>query len=278
MQLRGQSSSIWVDQETVREMFENTAKSFEKDRLQRLERSLNESWRETIQNSSDFVEGVWRREARNRFIHDNQISPSEKNRLWRWEMSLHKSWREATQTAPNILDTMSQLAGRGIIETEKGSITDLSQVGRQLHIVAEAIWFHLSPNTSSESEIELPTVWQQAITDSEKILSLEEDWDEMGGSAYDRSTWERAIDFLKTNVKGLWTSKQAWLGVPYIEPGPDGSIDLHWRTKSRELLVNIPADVTQPASYFGDELGENCIKGHLDTAEYQEWMMLWLIK
>lgn len=128
------------------------------------------------------------------------------------------------------------------------------------------------------SECELPQTWKQAITDSEKILDLEDDWDGDGACAYVRTTLGRATQFLETSAKGLWKSRHLWLSIPFIEPGPNGSIDIHWRTEKRELLINIPADDNQLAGYYGDEMGKNSIKGKLDTSEYQEWITIWLMK
>jgi hypothetical protein len=59
-----------------------------------------------------------------------------------------------------------------------------------------------------------------------------------------------------------------------ILPGPYGSIDLHWRTPKRELLINVPDDAEGPASYYGDDREEgtgNAIRGkNLDTSADSE--------
>jgi hypothetical protein len=181
---------------------------------------------------------------------------------------------------------------RGALPTEKEAIRQLlSNAKRQLGVAAryqerewpQECWYQKQSNEeiqvmSPSSECELPHGWKQVITDSEKILDLEDDWDGDGACAYVRTTLDRATQFLETSAKGLWKSRQLWLSIPFIEPGPNGSIDIHWRTEKRELLINIPADVNQLAGYYGDEMGKNSIKGKLDTSEYQEWITIWLMK
>jgi hypothetical protein len=117
-----------------------------------------------------------------------------------------------------------------------------------------------------------------AIENSRAILDLENDWDGEGGVGYSETTWLRATDFLRENALRLWQMKGVWPAVPFIEPGPNGSIDLHWRTSKRELLINIPSDPNQPAGYYGDNFASETIKGKLDISENNEWIMVWLMK
>jgi hypothetical protein len=76
---------------------------------------------------------------------------------------------------------------------------------------------------------------------------------------------------------GLWEEFGVSAPAPKIGKGPVGSIDLHWRTPGRELLVNIPPDVTAPADYYGDDRhGGHVVKGTLDPAEDNLWLLMWL--
>jgi hypothetical protein len=120
------------------------------------------------------------------------------------------------------------------------------------------------------------------IEASRNILELTEDWDDEKSPGYSESTWNRAVKFLSKNALYLWRRHKIYLEAPRILPGPDGSIDLHWRMPKRELLVNIPANAEEPASYYGDdreEGTENAIRGKsLDTSAHNEWIFLWLMK
>lgn len=125
---------------------------------------------------------------------------------------------------------------------------------------------------------DLPVELSSAIENSRTILDLEDDWDGEGGVCYSEATWLRATEFLRENALRLRQLKDVWPAVPFIEPGPNGSIDLHWRTSKRELLINIPRDPNQPAGYYGDNFANETIKGKLNISENNEWIMVWLMK
>ena len=66
--------------------------------------------------------------------------------------------------------------------------------------------------------------------------------------------------------------------VPSIMPGPGGSIDVHWKNKSFELLINFPPAPGAPATFYGDDYGTIVIKGQLDPMSKNPGMLLWLKK
>jgi hypothetical protein len=118
---------------------------------------------------------------------------------------------------------------------------------------------------------------EEAIEESRSLLELEDVWDGEGSPGYTGDTWNRAIEFLKDNTRRLRDILGVRISAPGISPGPNGSIDLHWKTVSRELLINIPTDPDQPAGYYGDDMGKNRIKGTLDTSGRNEWLLMWLM-
>jgi hypothetical protein len=67
------------------------------------------------------------------------------------------------------------------------------------------------------------------------------------------------------------------LPVPKILPGPNASIDLHWKLPGFELLVNIPSDAAQPATFYGDDYRNSCIRGNLNPAEEVRGLVVWLL-
>jgi hypothetical protein len=106
------------------------------------------------------------------------------------------------------------------------------------------------------------------IERAKRILDLEDNWDGEGSPGYSEDTFHRAIAFLTTHAKWLWESCRVRLPVPRIGPGPDGTIDLHWKQPSWELLVNIPADANEPATFYGDNYGAQKIRGSLDPRNF----------
>ena len=82
------------------------------------------------------------------------------------------------------------------------------------------------------------------------------------------------------NAIRLHQSQKKYFDAPEILPGPGGSIDLHWKTDARELLINVPADPQDTISYYGDDRAEdteNAIRGkNIESSKNTEWIFLWL--
>jgi len=125
------------------------------------------------------------------------------------------------------------------------------------------------PNVSKlEAEIEL----------AKHILDLEDDWDGEGSPRYSVDTLERAARFIRTQCDWLWDLFGMVATVPRIGPGPNGGIDIHWKQPSWELLVNIPAENKQMATFYGDDYGVEVIRGSFDPAEPNRGLIAWLMK
>lgn len=121
-----------------------------------------------------------------------------------------------------------------------------------------------------------------AIQASRRILELPDDWDGEGTPRYSERALQRASSYLLRSAVRYWRKYQKHLFVPRILPGPDGNIDLHWKTPERELLISIPADPAELAAYYGDDRKDgtdNAIRGRsLDTSEYNDWIFAWLMR
>jgi len=115
------------------------------------------------------------------------------------------------------------------------------------------------------------------IEQAKRILELQDDWDGVGSPGYSEDTFNRAIAFLTMEAEGLWESWGIRLPVPRIGPGPDGSIDLHWKQPSWELLVNISADANEMAVFYGDNYGAQKIRGSLDPKNFNLGIVAWLM-
>lgn len=50
----------------------------------------------------------------------------------------------------------------------------------------------------------------------------------------------------------------------------------NWQTDGRELLGNVPVDADKPATFYGDDRAQNVVKGSIDIAAHNEWLLLWL--
>jgi len=115
------------------------------------------------------------------------------------------------------------------------------------------------------------------IEHAKTILTLAHDWDEEGSPAYSKNALARAVAFVAAHSAKGYDLRSSYPPAPKIGPGPDGSIDLHWKQKSWELLVNIPADDAQMAVFYGDDYGVAKIKGSFDPKTVNLGIVNWLM-
>jgi len=115
------------------------------------------------------------------------------------------------------------------------------------------------------------------IERAREMLTLPKDWDGEGSVNYLEDTFDRAVEFLKTHSKFL-KDFGLRMPVPAITAGPNGSIDIHWKRVSWELLVNIPADSSKMASFYGDNYGVQQIRGTVDPETCNSGLAAWLMK
>ena len=117
---------------------------------------------------------------------------------------------------------------------------------------------------------------EAAVNSSHWILQLAPDWDGEGSQSYDRAVWERATNFVLAQAKVLWETFGSRLDVPDISPGPKGSIDVHWKTKRYELLINFPSGSNEMATFYGDDYGSIEIEGTLNPKAEVPGLLIWL--
>jgi hypothetical protein len=117
-----------------------------------------------------------------------------------------------------------------------------------------------------------------AVQRSRGLLDLEDDWDGDGAVSIKEPTWRRMQEYLLGNATGFWEVTGTSIPAPKIGPAQEGSIDLLWEVGDRMLLLNIPEDSKEPASFYGEEGALDSIKGNLDTTGQSHWLLMWLTK
>lgn len=167
----------------------------------------------------------------------------------------------------------------------------LASYGTALRFPGQEHWLALAPNESPWREIKPVYVRSviriieratesvlapllREIERSREMLAWEDDWDGEGSPRFEEATWKRAIDLLDRHARPLF-ERGVILPTPRILPGPDASIDLHWETGQRELLINVPSD-GGPASYYGETAGKNSVKGKIETDKLDLLLFTWL--
>jgi hypothetical protein len=127
------------------------------------------------------------------------------------------------------------------------------------------------PNTSSLNQV------QEAINEALKINFFIEDWDGEGAPAIKREIWERATTFLINYVSSIENLYHIVVESPEINPCPDGSIDLSWRTTEARMLINIRNTHEGKAFYYGDLYEDkNSIKGNVNTEKVELHLAAWM--
>ncbi|KKN00377.1 hypothetical protein LCGC14_1138350 [marine sediment metagenome] len=116
------------------------------------------------------------------------------------------------------------------------------------------------------------------ITESKRFLELEDNWDDLGSKSYKLETWVKMKDFLLKFAQDFYSRSSLILPVPYINPGKASAFDLHWKTKSFELLLRIPEEHNVPISFYGDNYENIKIRGTLEKSKLDsliEWIRLY---
>ena len=116
----------------------------------------------------------------------------------------------------------------------------------------------------------------RGLKESRQILELKQDWDGEGSPGYTETVWNRACKFVMHNATEALKHHATVIKAPKILPGPNGSIDVHWKTSALELLVNIPSNLAEPAEFYGDDYGSLQIKGTLNPEDPPTALLLWL--
>jgi len=139
-------------------------------------------------------------------------------------------------------------------------------------------WEETSSQFSSRAESVAREELEAEIERLIQTLNLQHVWDSEGGNAYTEDTLNRTIAFLMVQSDWLWDVYGVKAPVPMIGPGPNGTIDLYWKQPAWELLINIPAGSSEPATFYGHNYGSQKIKGSFDpdkvTGGIIEWLML----
>ncbi|MDE3169388.1 MAG: hypothetical protein KGL75_04520, partial [Acidobacteriota bacterium] len=116
------------------------------------------------------------------------------------------------------------------------------------------------------------------IERARRIAKLTDDWDGEGSAGYSKETVDRATGFVSAYASNLWETYAIDAPIPTFGPGPEGSIDVHWKLPHWELLVNIPSDRHSMATFYGDDYGEQKFRGSFDPSKFNLGIASWLIR
>lgn len=119
-----------------------------------------------------------------------------------------------------------------------------------------------------------------AIENSKVIFNRLSDPLDENALSCSRETWQRATQLLTDHALSVWEKAKVTIRPPTISAGPEGSVDLYWTAAPYGLLLNVPADPRQPATYFGDAAANpdsNRTSGKIDpTKPIDVGVLMWL--
>jgi hypothetical protein len=138
--------------------------------------------------------------------------------------------------------------------------------------------FQTTPQVHKWVKSKEPDDLKAEIEQAEALMESADDLNAEGVQIYSRNTFDRAAAFLRLHSDLLREQYRVCLPAPSIGPGPNGSIDIHWKRRSWELLINIPANSDENAAFYGDNYGTQKIKGSVDPAIFNLGLFMWLMQ
>ena len=132
-------------------------------------------------------------------------------------------------------------------------------------------------SASSEHAEEQDTSLVAELARAESSLAAPEEEDEEA-LGFSSEALVRAKAFLLTQSKQFRKICGYFPPAPRIGPGPRGSVDLYWKEKDWELLINVPLESTKLATFYGDDYGSQKIKGSFAPSSFHYGIIPWLIR
>ncbi len=88
---------------------------------------------------------------------------------------------------------------------------------------------------------------------SREIMSRPQDPSDDLGPVSTEQTWYRAVDILTAHARWVWKNTRIKVKPPVILDGPKGSVDIYWEPAPYGLLLNVPPNPQEAATYYGDD-------------------------
>jgi hypothetical protein len=132
------------------------------------------------------------------------------------------------------------------------------------------------PASSHGLSGELALRRRQLLEISHALSEFDDNWDEAGSRAFTEKHWRRVYEFLDAAMEGLWIREGKLVDLPTISPVSESSIDVHWRTETAELLINVPEDENSAATFYADNYGKRSVKGTVELNDGDYGLLVWL--
>jgi len=108
------------------------------------------------------------------------------------------------------------------------------------------------------------------------LTRLPQGWDGDGADRISSRTWHQALSLVRTLAARTYKATNVEIPTPKAIPLRSGSVDLSWKSKLRELTVNVPEDVDEPVEFYGLAPGNLAIQGELSNDDAFDQVATWL--
>ena len=105
------------------------------------------------------------------------------------------------------------------------------------------------------------------INQSKYILDFKDNWDENGSKTYLPGTWIKSVRFLVKFYTWRDQNYKPLVRPPKIYQGPEGSIDIYWKSETFTYLINIPEE-DETASYYYKTATGTKSEGEFDLLKF----------
>lgn len=190
--------------------------------------------------------------------------------LKNWQNEIHKANSISELHATTRAFTNAGMTFEQLLALNK---PDISNGGDRYFLIAES---RKGISLENQKAVDLKSDLERAIDDAKEILNLEDDWNGEGAEQISPEIFDVASNFLRRYDSYLKETFKIDLLVPEINPCPNGTIDLSWRSPSARLLVNIKFIEGQYYAYFyGDRYNNKSpLKGNTQTEELSEGLAI----
>jgi hypothetical protein len=186
-----------------------------------------------------------------------------------------KDWTKSKRYLRRSLDDFETGNALAYVSFDAASDAIRKQIKRYVESYATGVegeFFAITswaPNSQKLFVVTISREIEDAIAASKAILGLEANPTEGIAVAYTEATWERAVKLLRELADLFWQARGDFLPTPSIDPAAEGSIDLFWEFGDLTLLINIPSDPAQGATFFGRRLATSKIAGVIDRNDVE---------
>jgi len=123
-------------------------------------------------------------------------------------------------------------------------------------IVEYFYWKYAGEHAETTEKGEKEKLEQVLQSAQEKLLALEDNWDDRGVKQIKEGTIQRTNEFFFNLQAKMLQEGVRWI-FPEIFSGTKGDILVQWKTDRFQLVIVIPEDPVKPTNYYATDYDKN---------------------